>query len=537
MSQALTLRPALLAALLLGAAASAALADTPPEPEKAAAPAAPEQRFEIDELRIIGNTVLTEAEIDQAIYEFVGPNKTIKDVEKARAALEAAYAAKGYPTVSAEIPVQRVENGVVLLKVTERTVGRLAVRGSRYFDLGQIKERAPALAEGKIPNIKEVRRNIIALNQLPDRTVTPALRAGAAPDTVDVDLNVEDHFPGHATLEVNNRYTQDTTHLRLSGSLSYDNLWQRGDSASIAYQVAPENTADASVLSASYVFHVPETDLSLLASYLHSDSNVSTLGSTNVIGKGDIVGLRVVVPLGYDEGFVHTLSVGADYKHFINDTALGASKSSAPVTYYPFTLSYQATWSDLLSETNLIASAVFAVGSLGSNQAQFDISRHDAMPGFGYVRGDISRRQTLPYDAQLYAHAEFFLAPDPLIPNEQFSLGGLDTVRGYLESEALGDYGAALQTELRSPSLTDYIGESPIDSLRALTFFDVGATSIHDPLPQQRSSYTLASTGVGVRIGMFGYLNGELIAAFPLQATTATGAGKSRILFRAYSQF
>ena len=31
----------------------------------------------------------------------------------------------------------------------------------------------------------------------------------------------------------------------------------------------------------------------------------------------------------------------------------------------------------------------------------------------------------------------------PLVNNEQFALGGLDTVRGYLEAETLGDSGVA----------------------------------------------------------------------------------------------
>jgi hemolysin activation/secretion protein len=516
-----------------------ATTDDPPAKAQSAAPAtaAPEQRhFDISEFRVEGNTVLTELDIDRAVYDFLGPDKTAGDVEKARAALESAYTKKGYPTVSAEVPVQRVTDGVVVLKVTERPVGRLRVHGSRYYDLADIKAGARSLAEGKVPHMPDVQRDIIALNQWPDRGVTPSLRAGVAPDTVDVDLQVQDQFPAHATLELNNRQSQDTTPLRLSGSLGYDNLWQRGDSATVTFQVAPQDPSNAEVVSGSYLFRIPDSQLSLLASFLKSNSDVTTLGSTSVIGKGEIGGLRLLVPLGTGDGFVHTLSTGMDYKHFDDNIGLAGSTTDAPITYYPTTLSYQATWSGDRSQTNLVASVVFTFDGLGSNAQQFDFVRFGANPGFAYLRIDANRTQTLPLGMQLYGHLTGQLAGQPLISNEQFALGGLDSVRGYLEAEVLGDYGGALQTELRSPSLSDEL-HLPFNDLRALAFFDVGTAVLHSPLPGQQPSFVLASTGVGVRLRLFDHFNSEVLGAFALSDGVATKSGEGRVLFRVYGDF
>jgi len=74
--------------------------------------------------------------------------------------------------------------------------------------------------------------------------VTPALRAGDTPGTVDVDLNVEDKAPIHGTFEVNNRQSPNTTPSRISATAHYDNLWQEGDSFSFTYQVAPQRPKD-----------------------------------------------------------------------------------------------------------------------------------------------------------------------------------------------------------------------------------------------------------------------------------------------------
>jgi hemolysin activation/secretion protein len=226
-----------------------AAAATPPQK-----PAAVE-RFDIDDFAVQGAETLPQIELEEAIYPFLGPNKSADDVEKARAALEKAYHDKGYQTVSVSVPQQNAQNKVITLKVTELKVGRLRVKNSRYFDLDKIKNRAASLKEGTVPNFGEVTKDIVALNQWPDRRVTPALRAGVTPGTVDVDLNVEDTAPVHGTAELNNRQSPNTTALRFNGTVHYDNLWQLGHSFSFSYQVAPQRPNDAEVFSASYLAH------------------------------------------------------------------------------------------------------------------------------------------------------------------------------------------------------------------------------------------------------------------------------------------
>src|SRR5262249_41587688 len=116
--------------------ATAKTATPPPKP-------AATQHFDIDDFAVQGIDTLPQIELEKAIYPFLGPNKTADDVEKARAALEKAYHDKGFQTVSVAVPQQNVAAGVVVLKVTELKVGRLRVKNSRFFDVDQIKERAP----------------------------------------------------------------------------------------------------------------------------------------------------------------------------------------------------------------------------------------------------------------------------------------------------------------------------------------------------------------------------------------------------------
>jgi hemolysin activation/secretion protein len=110
-------------------AAGLASAQQPATP--AATPAAPsEPRFDVYEYVIVGNTVLDTESIERAVMPFLGPSRTMNDVQSARAALERAYQARGFQSVGVDVPEQRVQDAVVTLQVVEATVGRLRVRGA-----------------------------------------------------------------------------------------------------------------------------------------------------------------------------------------------------------------------------------------------------------------------------------------------------------------------------------------------------------------------------------------------------------------------
>ncbi|GGF47740.1 hypothetical protein GCM10011611_62670 [Aliidongia dinghuensis] len=530
--------------LIAGSLSAAEAADAPPQaadnattPQPSAEAAPAPQPIDINEYRVEGAHLLPEIEIEEAVYPFLGPNRTTDDVEHARAALEKAYNVKGYQTVGVEIPPQQVKDGVVTLKVVEGKVGRLRVKGARYFTLDEIKAEAPSLAEGTVPNFNDVSKDIVALNQQPDRKVTPALRAGTTPGTVDVDLNVEDTFPLHGSVELNNRYSQGTSDLRLNASVHYDNLWQLGHSLSFSYQVAPENTKDAQVFSGSYLARLPEVPwLSFLLYGLHSDSNVSTLGSTNVAGRGSVIGTRAVITLPSEEGFFHSLSVGFDYKSFDENVSQGSGQFASPITYYPLNATYTATWQGDTSQTQLNAGVTFHTRGLGSSPEEFDAKRFQSGGDFIYFKGDLSRTQDLPGDLQLFGKVQGQIASQPLVNSEQMSGGGLDTVRGYLESEVLGDNGLLGSLELRSPSLSPWIGPA-VDEWRFYVFTEGGTLSINAPLPQQRSTFDLSSFGVGSRIRLLGHLNGALDLGVPMSTQVVTRAGDPRLDFRVWTEF
>lgn len=493
-------------------------------------------RIFIQEYKIKGARQLTRREIEEAVYPYLGPGRTQEDVEKARSALEKAYQGKGYQTTSVQVPAQPWRNGSIILEVAEAPVGQLRVRGSRYFLPSQIRAQAPSMAEGKVINFNEVNQDIIALNQHADQRVTPSLRQGVTPGTVDIDLEVKDSLPLHGSLELNNRYSPNTTQLRLDGAMNYDNLWQLGHSIGGSFQLSPENINQVQVYSGYYSARLPNVNwMSLMVHGTKQDSQVSTLGNLAVGGGGDVVGTQSSITLPGGKDFSNSLSFGFDYKS--NNQNVGPSgdtnTTQTSYHYYPFSVTYSGAWVTKAHQTELNLGPCICFRGLGSSEKSFEESRYKCDGSYVYLRGDLSHTHELPKGFQLYGKIQGQVSDLPLVSGEQFGGGGLGTVRGYLEGEVFGDDALFGRLELRSPSLFNYFGNKSSD-WRVYLFTEGGRLWLLDPLPQQQSRFDLASFGAGSEIHFLNHYNGSLDLGVPLISQSPTSALDLLLTFRVW---
>lgn len=494
----------------------------------------------IREYRVEGAHRLDRREVERVVYPYLGPGRALEDVEGARAALEKAYRNAGFQTVTVNVPEQSeqaVRRGIVVLQVEETTVGRLRVRGARYFLPSDIVKHAPSLCEGGVLDFNDVTRDLVALNRNADRRITPSVRPGVEPHTIDIDLEVKDTLPLHGSLELNNRYSEDTTHLRINGAVSYDNLWQANHSAGFSFQVAPEDVGEVNVFSGYYTARFADVPwLALMLQGTKQNSNVSTLGGAAVAGKGEYFGPHAVITLPDGKDFYHSFNIGIDYKHFDQDVVVGESKTPTPISYYPISGAYNATWMDKGAVTGLTGAVNLHLRGMGSSQGQFDDSRYEAQGNYIYFRGDASHTHDLPGDFQLYVRVQGQISDQPLINSEQFGAGGLETVRGYLESAVLADNAFVGSLELRGPSLGTWVARG-VDEWRFFAFTDAGVLGLRNALPDQTSNFKLASYGVGSRIRYRDHFNGSINLGVPVIAQGGVDVHDLQLTFRLWADF
>lgn len=490
-----------------------------------------EERFDVWEFRVVGNTVLPARAVERAVYEHLGPGRSLADVEAARSALEAAYRDAGYGTTFVDIPEQDTAEGVVRLNVTEGRLGRVRVTGSRYYANRRILESLPSVRRGEPPNLRDVQSELASLNSAArNRTVVPVLRAGSAPGSVDLELKVEDSLPLNGALEVNDRYSAGTSRLRLNASLSYDNMFQRDGSLGLQYQVAPEDRDNLEAFVASYVFRtdlVPSTTFAVYG--VRSDTDVAALSGLSVLGQGTIIGLRAIRSLPPGSQYSHNVAFGVDYKDFVEDVLLSAEEGvQTPVSYINWSLGY--TVNRRAGESSLDASATLNAGLRGvaNGTQEFADKRYLGRPNYFYLRTSLDYTRPIVPRLSLFARAAAQYSPDPLISNEQLALGGADTVRGYPESTALGDYGVFGGLEARTGWV---LPGSAAVSGSAFLFVDGGVARLNEPLPGQEAETSLASWGAGLRFSVLRHADFGLDWARALRSNGAVEDGDDRTHF------
>lgn len=506
------------------------------------APAEPQAKFDVWEYRVLGNSVLPRADIETLLYANLGPGKTLDDVEKARVVLETAYRDKGYGTVFVDIPEQDVGEGIVRLRVTEGTINRVRISGGRYFSNRQIKAAVPEATAGKVPHLPTVQQQLADLNsQSVDRNVVPVLKAGPRPGTVDLNLNVKDEAPLHASVELNDQYTNSTSKLRAIAALSYDNLFGRLDSLALQYQTSPQEMNEVSVFAASYTARLPDSRSKLAFFFIDSDSDIATVGdagaSVTVLGKGQIFGTRYINPFYTAADATHVFIGSVEYKDF-DETVFASDLLRTPISYINLSAGHTSAWRMDKQVVTLASSANFGIRGMANNPEEFRDKRAHARPNYWNLRADTSYTLQLPLKLNVRLRGSGQYAVDPVISNEQFSIAGADGVRGYLEAEQLGDIGFKTSAELVY---------SPIDlfAQRAqagvFMFYDFGRMSRLEPLRDsvtgllvENVDQTFRSAGVGFDFNAFGFLSGSLTWAYPLVDSPDDGGtreGDSRIHF------
>jgi hemolysin activation/secretion protein len=128
-------------------------------------------------------------------------------------------------------------------------------------------------------------------------------------------------------------------------------------------------------------------------------------------------------------------------------------------------------------------------------------------------------------------------ASQPLISNEQFGIGGVNSVRGYHEGEEFGDTGWHFSLEQSTPPHTvgTVFGNTPL-TLRGSVYMDIATVYLLDP--QGRSASTeLWGTGFGFTAAVGSHWAARFLFSVPLIGTSYTTQDQPYFNFGLTAQF
>jgi hemolysin activation/secretion protein len=262
--------------------------------------------------------------------------------------------------------------------------------------------------------------------------------------------------------------------------------------------------------------------------YIYSNSSVSTIGTVGVLGKGELGGLRLAVPLRADASSTQQITLGADYKHFRQSIGLNTGSSlDTPISYVLLSAAYSGYWKSEHQLGAVSLGANFGPRGIANDPNEFENDRYQARANFFYLRGDAQWTWVLPLQARLTTRLAGQWTREPLVSNENYSIAGFDGVRGYLEAEVLGDSALKGTVQLQSPP----VRVRSMDLGDAFAFFDDGSATLLQALPGQVATYNLRSYGAGIDLLPGHALYGSFTWTMPLVNGPRTRANESRYLF------
>lgn len=476
------------------------------------------QAIRVREFRFTGNTVFSNAELGAIVAPYLGKELTFEHIDDARRKITDHYISKGYITSGATLPEQSISEGVVWIRVIEGKLEKLSLSGNNGLAPSYFSERLNKSLRGPL-QVNAIKEAMELLQQDPRLTsLQGRLVPGSELGLAVFDLKVQEARPYQIGLQFDNAGTPSTGAERLALLASHLNLTGVGDTLSLRFgpiaggvsnpEWAPTNDIAVQYTrpligdATQFMLYYARNDLSLIEpplSDLGSDTITDSLALALRQSLWRTPREELSLTLALTRRDNHTTLMGQNFSFsdgaidgWMNSTALRASGEWTTRT---------ETW--VLAARSTVS---FGLGLSG------DTIRYDGEPDARFVTwlGELQHAWRIePIDSLLLSRATVQLADRHLLAVEQFTLGGVDTVRGYRESTLLSDNAFLLSFELRKPLPAPMPGVN----WQAALFADGGYGWDRG---RRRDAMGLASVGCGLLFDFFSHVEGQIYWGIPL---------------------
>jgi hemolysin activation/secretion protein len=455
---------------------------------------AAESQFSIATIELRGNFMMAEEVLQKEVQEYLGSNKTVQDLEKIQNAVFSAYKRAGYTLVSIVIAEPPDQNGRLTVIIKEDILRSVKITGNKYLKEEQIRQALPALKTGQAINTRALDRQILVANENASRVISVALQ------TIDVGV-----FDAIVTVKEGKIITQSLS-LDNTGNRSQDPLRMqyrfihyglgaaRNATGVLIYSRSPRNTVQQYLAYYQQPISALGNSWYAMAAYSNSKTGLSDsgYGVFNVAGSGQFYSLHYVHPLQRSLQTKFALDVGLEYRNSTDNTSIYNIDVGPDVISIPLSISAVYSWDkkrDSLSTT--ISYVRNLPGGYLNDDDAYGRVRLNAKSAYQLWRGNFSYIHRFKTGWIFHNRLDWQYTTQPLIPDEQFGLGGARSIRGFEERELLGEKGISASFELYTPPL------SP--GLRLVLFYDIGQIWQFDAYRELTGPATLASIGVGMR--------------------------------------
>jgi hemolysin activation/secretion protein len=481
--------------------------------------------IEVASFQFEGNTVFSTEVLQKLIADYIGRRLSATEFEEIRNRITHLYIDQGHLNSGALLTPSpesgHYPNDIVPIRIVEGRVESVNIKGEDGLHKRYIEDRLVRSDELLNVNVLQERFRLLLTDPLFDR-INSRIIPGDAPGKAVLDVDIVRALPYSLSVFANNYRPPSIGSEAIGVSGWVRNLSGHGDVLDATLQ----HSEGADPVHLGWAVPLGAKGASFRASYDRGTSSVIEESLRSI----DIKSLTSGYELGLGQTLVDTLArkvdLGLSYGERRDTTTLlgeafsftpGEPDGSSKVKVWRFS----QDWTERREKQALALRSVFAFGRNNVDLSASGGTSTDpvkvADPHYAIWIGQVQYVQTvLDNGAQILLRGATQYTRDRLLPLEQFSIGGVGTVRGYRENAVLRDRAYVASAEFHYPL---WLGGDDNRSLTLISFTDFGRGWNQDETQQ-----TLSSVGLGMSWRYFG-ISADLYLAHKMSSLPVETSG------------
>ena len=466
----------------------------------------------IKEVRFDGNSMFSDEELRDVISTDLSKPVSTEDLEKIRKAVSQFYFNNGYVNSGATIGEQDLSSGVLTVSVVEGVLDKINVMGTGWLRPSYVEDRIRSGVKKPL-SMEDLKRSLEFVRRDEKiRKINTALLPGDELGQSHLDVIVTEHKLFDAGIGLSNRRPPSVGAEEAEVYIGTKNLTSLGDTLRLNYTFTDEGMkevdfdgADNYAISYSLPLHTSGTTLefgTVRSDYVILEEPFDTL---NIQSDTQMVSVGIRQPIYNDLKHEFTVSLKGERR-----------QSKTMVSGMPFSISPGSTDGmtriaalrvspEYVYRSSKRVIAVRTTLSFGLDTQDPVLDESFMGPEFFSWLTQASWVEAIGSSENLFALKSYYQHTDErLISMEQFSLGGMNTIRGYRENQIIRDNAFSISPEVRIPILRDRYTK-PI--MHLIPFFDYGIGWNAEGDRDRESIYSL---GLGLNYKPTDYVNMSL---------------------------
>ena len=498
---------------------------------KSMAPIFPEDlkevKFVLKQLFIQGKSIYDKRALKPLYTSYLKKELTLKNIYEIAQKITNKYRNDGYILSKAIVPPQKINDGVVHLRIIEGYIDKIKIQGPVRGPRKLINKYKKNILKSRPLRVSDLERYLLLIDDLPGVTAKSVLAPSEdKPSATTMTLILADKaFVGH--IGTDNRGSKFNGPYQFLGGVTVNSLL--GDHSRAGLQgVFTSQTDELLFLNAFYDLPINQEGTRLFFSSSVSKSEPgSTLKQFDINGDSSSITLRLTHPFLRSRAKNLTGHLGFSGRNSTTKI-LGLLDSEDRLRVMNMGVSYD--YADEYKGVNLIrlnlskGLNIFDATESGSS----NLSRSRGKSNFTKLTGNLMRIQNLSPSWNLLGAASWQYSFDKLLASEEFGVGGSQYGRAYDSSEITGDHGIAFKVELQKAfrPAWDYLSDFQLYS-----FLDYGSVWNKVQTSTGAKRQDLTSIGLGMRFNITDSISGYLEMNQPISDNVAAEGNKDPRLF------